>query len=88
MYCFLYSISPIISGVLGIIIAKRNFGIKLVKLTLSKLIIELKDGWYVFTTSLSGKIFGAIGITFLGIFSEEDIVGTYSAIQKYLLCYF
>ena len=82
LYCFLYSISPIISGVLGIIIAKRNFDIKLVKLTLSKLIIELKDGWYVFTTSLSGKIFGAIGITFLGIFSEEEIVGTYSAIQK------
>lgn len=82
LYCFLYSISPVISGVLGIFIAKQTFKVKIVRLSVSKIILELKDGWYVFTTSLSGKIFGAIGITFLGIFSEKEIVGIYSAIQK------
>ena len=43
---------------------------------------ELKDGFYVFTTQLSAKVFGAIGITFLGIFATTQDVGVYSAIQK------
>ena len=43
---------------------------------------EMKSGWYVFTTQLSSKVFGAIGITFLGLFAPNEEVGIYSAIQK------
>lgn len=82
LYCLLYSISPVISGVLGLIFAKRKFNIKFVHVTFNNILDELKTGWYVFTTQLSSKVFGAIGITFLGIFSKPYEVGIYSAIQK------
>lgn len=81
-YCFLYSVSPIINGFLGIIIARVKFQIRFVYISKQDIIQELKKGWYVFTTQLSSKVFGAIGITFLGIFATKTEVGIYSAIQK------
>jgi len=82
LYCFLYAVSPVISGVLGLIFAKKCFQIHLVKVDLNDILSEMKSGWYVFTTQLSSKVFGAIGITFLGIFASNEEVGIYSAIQK------
>lgn len=81
-YCFLYSISPIINGFLGMVVASIKFQIRLVHISRNDVIHELKKGWYVFTTQLSSKVFGAIGITFLGIFATKAEVGIYSAIQK------
>lgn len=82
LYCLLYSVSPVISGLLGIVFAKKCFHIHFVRIELCDIWEEMKNGWYVFTTQLSSKVFGAIGITFLGIFSSNEQVGIYSAIQK------
>lgn len=82
LYCLLYAVSPVISGVLGLIFAKKCFQIHLVKVNFNDILSEMKSGWYVFTTQLSSKVFGAIGITFLGIFASNEEVGIYSAIQK------
>lgn len=81
-YSLLYSVSPFLSGYLGLFIAKKRYQLKIIRISLRNVISELKDGFYVFTTQLSSKIFGAIGITFLGIYSANSIVGAYSAIQK------
>lgn len=82
LYCLLYAISTFINGILGIIIAHNQYGLKLIRVQMREVITELKEGWYVFTTQLSAKIFGAIGITFLGIFATSSEVGIYSAINK------
>ena len=82
LYCLLYSVSPFLSGFIGLILAKRKYSLKFVKLRFKDVLCELKDGFYVFTTQLSAKVFGAIGITFLSIFASSSIVGIYSAIQK------
>lgn len=82
LYCLLYAVSPVISGTLGIIFAKKCFHIHFVKIDIHDIWDEMKSGWYVFTTQLSSKVFGAIGITFLGIFATNEEVGIYSAIQK------
>lgn len=82
LYCFLYSISPFASGFLGLIVSAYKYGIKLVRITLVDVINELRNGFYVFTTQLSSKVFSAIGITILGFFATEEVVGTFSAIQK------
>lgn len=82
LYCLLYAVSPVISGMLGIVFAKKSFRIHLVKITIGDIYEEMKMGWYVFTTQLSSKVFGAIGITFLGVFASNKEVGIYSAIQK------
>lgn len=82
LYCFLYSIIPLISGVVGLVYARRRYSLRLVKVTLHEVIDEMKEGWYVFTTQLSSKVFGAIGITFLGFFVTSAEAGIYSAVQK------
>lgn len=82
LYCLLYSITPFLIGTLGILIAIRKFKLSFCLLSLSRILIEIKNGFFVFTTQLSGKVFGAIGITFLGIFASTQDVGVFSAIQK------
>ena len=82
LYSFLYTVSPLVSGFSGLIISKRRFGVKFIKVGIAEIKNELEKGWYVFTTQLSSKVFGAIGITFLGLFSSNVEVGTFSAIQK------
>lgn len=82
IYCILYSLAPVINGIIGTSIVVSKYNLKIIKVSLRSIWNEIKDGWYVFTTSMSSKIFGAIGITFLGLFSETSTVGIYSAIQK------
>ena len=82
MYCFLYAVSPLVSGLLGFVISSVRFNVKLVKVSRHDIVNELRDGFFVFTTQLSAKVFGAIGITFLGIFAVYAEVGVFSAIQK------
>lgn len=82
IYCLFYSITPLLTGITGMI-----FAIKLLmpiswKLHFCNIITEIKTGWYTFTTSLSSKIFSAMGITILGIVSTKEQVGIYSAIHK------
>lgn len=82
LYCLLYSISPFLSGFIGLIIAKHKYKLRFVKVSIKDVGNELRNGFYVFTTQLSSKIFGSIGVTFLGIYATSSIVGVYSAIQK------
>ena len=82
LYCLLYSISPLLSGLIGTVLAKRTFALSVIRMKAKEIFQALKKGFFVFTTSLSAKIFGAIGITFLGFFSSDETVGIYSAIQK------
>lgn len=82
LYCFLYAISPFLSGFIGLFLAKRKYSLHFVKIGINDIFRELKDGFYVFTTQLSSKVFGTIGVTFLGVFATSSVVGIYSAIQK------
>jgi PST family polysaccharide transporter len=82
LYCILYSVSPLLSGILGFMIARKRYNLSFQKVDIKDIMSELKSGWYVFTTQFSSKIFSSIGITFLGVFTSEYYVGIYSAIQK------
>ena len=82
LYSFLYTISPFLSGVIGLVIAVFRYNIHTVKASFAMIRKNLKSGWYVFTTQLSSKVFGAIGITFLGLFAPYTEVGIFSVIQK------
>lgn len=82
LYCFLYSLSPFLSGWIGCFLAKKRYSLRLIKVGIHDVIQELKNGFYVFTVNLSARIFGAIGVTFLGMFAASAEVGIFSAIQK------
>lgn len=82
LYSFLFSVAPLLSGIIGFSTVIIKFGIRLTRIGYKDILSELKDGFYVFTTQMSSKVFSAIGITFLGLFATSAEVGVYSAIQK------
>lgn len=82
IYCYLYAASPLLSNLLGLWIAKIKYDIKFIKVHVSDIVDELKNGWYIFTTQFTSKVFGAIGVTFLTFLDTSTTVGIFSAIQK------
>lgn len=82
LYCIFYSSTTFLSGIIGLCFALKQISVRFVRITIDDILNELKLGWYVFTTSLSSKIFNTFGITILGILSTDYYVGVYSAIQK------
>ena len=82
IYAICTAILPIFSGIIGFLIANKKYGLSFAKVRFCEIWNELKDGFLVFTASLSSKVFGAIGITFLGILGSKSEVGIYSAVQK------
>jgi len=83
VYCILYGIAPMLVGFLSMVLVHFKLKLRFKKVALKEVIDELKDGWYIFTTSAMSKIFNNIGITVLGYSSSGmAIVGAYSAIQK------
>lgn len=82
LYCFLYSLSPLLSGWISCLLAKKRYNLDFVRIRVTDIIDELKSSFYVFTVHMSSRIFGSIGITFLAVFSNNVEVGIFSAIQK------
>ena len=82
LYCFIYSITSVLSGLMSFVISVIKYHMRLVKITFTEIKKEFLEGFFVFTTQLSSKVFGAIGITFLGVFAPYSEVGIFSAIQK------
>lgn len=82
LYCVCYSITTVMIGVVGTYFAVSKLHIRFVSIRIQDIVEELKSGWYVFTTSLSSKIFSAFGVTILGVMSTDFSVGVYSAIYK------
>ncbi len=82
LYCLLFSISPLISGFVGLALAKRTYALRLVWVGFDRIYCELRDGFLVFTTQLSSKVFGSFGITVMGLICLPEDVGAFAAIQK------
>lgn len=82
LYSFFYSISTFLSGFVGYGISRIKYKIRPVRVSFKDVIMELRDGWLVFTTQFSSKVFGSIGLTFLGIYASTSEVGAFSVIQK------
>jgi len=82
LYCWIYALGPLIGSLVCILIAKIKYKARFQRIKFKELLAEIKDGWFVFTTQLSSKVFTAIGLTFLGIFAGKYISGVYSAIAK------
>lgn len=82
LYCMLYSFSPFLTSFIGSLIAVKRYKLRLVKISIKDLVEALTSGLYIFFTQLSSKVFGAIGVTFLGIYTSNFEVGIYSAIYK------
>ena len=82
LYCICYAITFLLSAALGILLARKKYGLKVRLCKIADAISEIKDGWYLFISQAMSKIFSGIGTTVLGAVATPSIVGIYSAIYK------
>lgn len=76
------SCGSITSGLLSLLIVFNKLEIKLKLPTFCGIKQELKNGWYIFLTSITASIFNNSNTFILGIFTNNTIVGYYSAGEK------
>ena len=82
IYSVCYAITFILSAFLGVMLARKKYGLKIRLCKVTEAFAEIKDGWYLFISQAMAKIFSGIGITILGIVATSSVVGIYSAIYK------
>lgn len=82
LYCFLYSVTLLLSSIISIIVARKKYNLKFKFSKIKYILEELKDGVYLFASSAMTKIFSGFGVTILGIYSSTSVTGIFSAIYK------
>jgi len=80
----LTSIGFIVAGVWSLIIIKKEFGINFEMQDIHTLKSYLRDGKTIFLQQFYVSLYGRINIIFLGMFTNNTIVGYYSVIEKIL----
>lgn len=77
----------ILAGVLGQWLAFKNFGIKLHLPTINYLWSHLKDSTQFFLSRASVSIYTSSNAFFLGLFTNNAVVGYYSAAEKLYMAF-
>jgi PST family polysaccharide transporter len=80
----LTSIGFIIAGIWSLVIIKKDFGIWFEWQTISHLKSYLDDGKAIFLQQFYVSLYSRINIIFLGMFTNNTIVGYYSVVEKIL----
>lgn len=82
LYSFLYSVTLFISSFISMVVAYKKYKLKFTFSKLNDIKKEIIEGKYLFYSSAISKVFSGIGITILGFFSTNSMVGIYSALTK------
>lgn len=82
LYVGVYALTTLITAFVGVFVVMKKFRVRFVRVTFRELLVEYKEGWYLFTTSFATKVCTGMSITVLGIFASDAMIGGYSAIQK------
>ncbi|TCW60197.1 flippase [Treponema sp. J25] len=78
----LNSIGFVVAGVLSLLLIKKQFNVSIKLVGKYGIISQLRDGWHVFVSTIATSLY-TISTTFiLGIFTNNVIVGYYSAADK------
>lgn len=78
----LNSLGLIIAGIISLIFVKKSFKVDFVKPTLDELKVQLVEGWYLFISTLGTSLYTTANAFILGLFTNNTIVGYYSAAEK------
>ncbi|HRI47076.1 MAG TPA: flippase [Ignavibacteriaceae bacterium] len=76
------SITYIIIGIMGVVLAISKFKIKFVIPSIESLLYQLKDGGYIFISTIAINLYTTTNTFLLGIFANDTIVGYFSAADK------
>lgn len=78
----LNSLGFIVAGVLGLCIALKDFGIEFKIPSWKEIKHQLKEGWYIFISTVAVSLYTTSNTFILGLFADNTIVGYYSAAEK------
>jgi PST family polysaccharide transporter len=78
----LNSIGFIIAGVLSLWIVFKDFKVEFKTADLKEIKYHLKEGWYIFISTLAISLYTVSNTFILGLFTNNVIVGYYSAAEK------
>jgi polysaccharide transporter, PST family len=78
----LSSLGFIVSGIISLAIAIYWFKVKIRIAPFSDIVYQLKEGWYVFVSSVAVITYTVGGIVILGLFTNDTIVGYYSGGER------
>lgn len=79
---FISSCGSITSGLLSLWITFNKFGVRLKYPSYFDINRELNEGWHIFLTSITASVYNNSNTFILGIFTNNAIVGYYSAGEK------
>lgn len=78
----LNSLAQVIVAFLALYMLFKFYGIKFVLPTKTDVLVELKDGWHIFISTAAISIYTTGNTFILGLLTNEEIVGYYSAGEK------
>lgn len=79
---FLNSLSFILTGVVSIIIIKFVFKMAFQFPLKSEIVYQLKEGWYIFLSTIAISLYTISNTFILGLFASNTVVGYFSAADK------
>jgi PST family polysaccharide transporter len=76
------SLGFIVAGVMAMWIIFKDFDVRYTKSTLVSVIYQLKEGWYIFISTVAISLYTISNTFILGLFTNNTIVGYYAAAEK------
>jgi PST family polysaccharide transporter len=78
----LSSLGSIVAGILAFWIVFKDFGVKFRMPDFERVKFHLKEGWYIFISTVAISLYTTSNTFILGLFTNNIIVGYYSAAEK------
>lgn len=72
----------ILTGIVSMWIVFRGFKISFIKPRIDSIKVQLKEGWYIFISTIAISLYTTSNTFILGLFTNNTIVGYYSAAEK------
>lgn len=79
---FLNSAGYIFAGIISLIIACRTFALRLCIPSITSVFYQLKDGWYIFLSTVFMSFYRDSNVLILGLFTSDFLVGMYAGAEK------
>ncbi|MFA3784107.1 flippase [Melioribacteraceae bacterium 4301-Me] len=71
-----------VSAVLGLLIAHKYLRVKFIRPSFNELKRQLKEGWYLFISTIATGLYTTSNAFILGIFASNTLVGYFSAAER------
>lgn len=82
VFIWIYSLSSLMTGVLGMATAFIIFNVRVICPTIDRIKVQLKEGGYVFLSSAGTLLYTSSTAFVLGLFTSHEIVGYFSGADK------